>query len=299
MDEQKTDVVPESSTGQVVQEPVGESTVEQTTAQETTQQQSVTPSPEGVNQEGDVDERGVSYKNRAIEYQRKLDLAQRQYQELQRSLPEIVEQAVAKVLPQQQSSQPQYTEEQLIQYKNEVEDPKQKAWAEIELRRLEEKKSEKKFRSILEEKEKSDRFERDQQNALGEVYRRYPLAFNADGSWNTNHPLTQKIFNTYNSRPVFKQDGMGLLGAADMAFASYVLEKSPELAKEAKQLKRQVKNLQKSTLVEGGGQTAPKETKSSLLNAVNNLASKKYTSDSDLKNVAMEVLKARGLVRTE
>ena len=152
---------------------------------------------------------------------------------------------------------------------------------------------------MIEEKDKKDKFERDQQNALGEVYRRYPLAFNTDGSWNTNHPLTQKIFNTYNSRPVFKQDGMGLLGAADMAFAGYVLEKSPELAREAKQLKRQVKNLQKSTLVEGGGQSAPKETKSSLLNAVNNMASKKYTSDSDLKNVAMEVLKARGLVRTE
>lgn len=298
MDENKTDVLSESSTEQVVQEPVGESTVEQATAQETTHQQSVTPSPEGVNQEGDVDERGVSYKNRAIEYQRKLDLANRQYQELQRSLPEIVEQAVAKVMPQQ-SSQPQYTEEQLIQYKNEVDDPKQRAWAEIELRRLEEKKSEKKFNSILEERDRKDRFEREQQSALGEVYRKYPLAFNADGSWNANHPLTQKIWNTYNSRPVFKQDGMGLLGAADMAFAGYALERQPDLARETKQLKRQVKNLQKATLVEGGGQSAPKTTKSALVNAVDNMASKKYTSDSDLKNVAMELLKARGLIKSE
>lgn len=298
MDENKTDVISESSTEQVVQEPVGESTVEQATAQETTQQQSVPPSPEGVNQEGDVDERGVSYKNRAIEYQRKLDLANRQYQELQRSLPEIVEQAVAKVLPQQ-SSQPQYTEEQLIQYKNEVDDPKQRAWAEIELRRLEEKKSEKKFNSILEERDRKDRFEREQQSALGEVYRKYPLAFNPDGSWNANHPLTQRIWNIYNSRPVFKQDGMGLLGAADMAFAGYALERQPDLARETKQLKRQVKNLQKAILVEGGGQSAPKTTKSALVNAVDNMASKKYTSDSDLKNVAMELLKARGFIKEE
>lgn len=289
------DVTPASSTGeQVVEKPVEETTAQETTpVEQETPQASETPTPEGVREEGKVDERGVPWQNVAMEFKRK-------YTELESNLPTMLQQAVERAIPAQPvTQQPQYTEEQLIQFKNETDDPKARSWAEIELHKVEEKKTEQKFRNIIEEKDKKDRFEREQQMALGEVMRKYPLMFSPDGSWNNNHPLTQKIARVYNSRPTFKQDGMGLLGAADMAFAEYVLERQPELAKQTKQLKQQVKKLEKATLVEGGGQAVPRTSKTPLQAAKDALAAKKYTSNKDLKNVAMEYLKATGRLPKE
>ena len=60
-----------------------------------------------------------------------------------------------------------------------------------------------------------------------------------------------------------------------------------------------MKKLEKATLVEGGGQAVPKTTKTSLQAAKETFAAKKYHSNKDLKNVAMEYLKATGIIPKE
>lgn len=281
-----------TSTGeQAVTEPVGESTIEQSATQEQeTRQQSDTAIPEAVNQEGEVDEKGVPWKNRAFEFKRK-------YQELESNLPSMIQQAVERAIPVQPVTQqtPQYTEEQLIKFKNDSDDPNSRAWAEMELRKLDERKYEERFKKVYEEDKKKSRFEQEQQMALNEVMRKYPLLFNHDGSWNNEHPLTQKMANLYNSRPTFKQDGYGLLGAADMAFADYILQRQPELAKQQKQLKRQVKKLEKATLIEGGGQSQNVPAKTPLAQAKERFGQSGKVDD--LKAVAKELLRARGMIQ--
>jgi hypothetical protein len=280
---------------QAVQKPVEETTAQSAPAEGETPQEPETPSPEGVSEEGEVDERGVPYKNVAMEYRRK-------YTELESNLPNLIQQAIERAVPQAPATQqqPQYTEEQLIQFKNQTEDAQAKTWAELELRKLEDRKSEQRARKIFEENEKKRKFEQEQQLALGTVMRKYPILFNQDGSWNNNHPLTQKVGQLYNSRPVFKQDGFGLLGAADMAFADYALQQQPNLAKQTQKLKRQVKKLEKATLVEGGGQAVKPAAKDTYAAAkeqfVNSTNSSKARHQDALKDVTQEYLKKLGML---
>lgn len=282
---------------QAVTEPVGETTEQTAPAEQETPQTPETPTPEGVSQEqeGEVDERGVPYKNVAMEYRRK-------YTELESNLPNLIQQAIERAVPQQGATQqqPQYTEEQLIQFKNTTEDVQAKTWAELELRKLEDRRSEERARKIFGENEKKRKFEQEQQMALGQVMHKYPILFNRDGTWNNNHPLTQRVAQLYNSRPAFKQEGLGLLGAADMAFADYVLQQQPNLAKQTQQLKRQVKKLEKATLVEGGGQAVKPTPKDTFLAAKERhketSGGSKAVQQEALKDVTKEYLRKAGLL---
>lgn len=293
MEEVKQDVntTTPSPVDQTVNTPVEETTTEETVTQEQETPEQTQPTPEVVKPQGDVDEMGVPYKNRFYEYKRK-------FEEQQNALPQIVEEAVRKVIPAvQQPQTPQYSEEQLIQFKNKTEDADARAWAELELRKIDERKQETKFRNILETQRYQERIAQEQQLAFNTVRSKYSVAFNPDGSPNMNHPLTQKTMDIYRSDPNLQRDGRGLLKAADMAFADYVLQQSPQLAQQQKQLKRQVKKLEKATLVEGSGQPVQQSTKNALQAAKERLAAKQFTSDKDIKDVAMELLKSRGMLR--
>jgi hypothetical protein len=277
---------------QTVQEPVEETTVEQPVAQEQETLPQPSATPEAVTQDGDVDEYGVPYKNRYMEAMRYKD----KYKELETNLPNIIQQAVREAIPQQQvPQQPQYTEDQLIQFKESSTDSNARAWAELELRKIADRKTEERFRSILDEKDKKDRTLREQQSAYMETQRKYPLMFNPDGSINPNHPLAQRTIQLYNSRPAFKSDSMGILGAADMAFADYALQQQPQLAQQQKQLKRQIKKLEKGTLIEGGGQPVQSSTKNPVSSARENFLKSKGT-EKDLTSLTKELLRARGMI---
>ena len=272
---------------QAVQEPV-EETTEQTATVEQETPQTAAATPQAVKQEGEVDEIGVPYKNRFYEYKRK-------YESLESNLPSMIQQAVREVIPQQTTQAPQYSEEQFVEYKNSTDDPKAKAWAEIELRRLDERKQEARFKSIIEERDKKMRTEQEQQESFNIVRQKYSVAFNQDGSPNINHPLTQRTIQIYNSDPDLQRKGNGLLIASDRAFADYALQQSPQLAQQQKQLKRQVKKLEKATLIEGGGQQQVSNAKSPLSLAKERLA--QTGSEKDLKNVTKELLRARGMIQ--
>jgi hypothetical protein len=105
---------------------------------------------------------------------------------------------------------------------------------------------------------------REKENAVREISRLYPALFNANGTWNAGNPLTQRIAQIYNSRPAFQADGFGLLAAAKIAFADYVQEVQPNMMKNEKKLKQQVKKLERATLTEGGGNGTPPVSKTNL-----------------------------------
>jgi len=288
MEENQDVNVEPSTTEEGVQEPVEETTEQTTPAEEETPEQPEA-TPEVVKPQGEVDEMGVPYKNRYMEMKRK-------YDEVNANLPSVVQEAVQRAIPQQPQAQPQYTEEQLIQYKNESDDARAKAWAEMELRKIDDRKAEQKFRTIVEERDTKLRKEQEANMAFQTVRNKYSVAFNQDGSPNMSHPLTQMTVQRYNSDPALKNDSRGLLKAADMAFADYVLQQSPHMAKQQKQLKRQVKRLEKATLTEGGGQSVIQSKKNPLAQAKAEFASKKFNSEKDLQKVTKELLKARKMV---
>lgn len=293
-----------STTEQAVQEPVEETTAQDTAPEEQeTPQQAESATPEAVTQEGEVDERGVPYKNRFFEYKRK-------YTELETNLPNMIQQAVREAIPHapQQPQEPRYTEEQLIQFKNETDDARSRAWAEMELRKIDDRKQETKFRTIVEERDTRQRLEQEANNAFQTVRSKYSVAFNPDGTPNMSHPLTQRTVQIYNSDPMLKRDSRGLLKAADMAFADFALQQAPHLAQQQKQLKRQVRKLEKTTLTEGGGTPVSPAPKSGLNTAKENLRQTGSTQggkiavdsrshEKALRETLKEYFKARGTKR--
>ena len=279
------DVEVESSPTEDV-ETVEEPTGEVTTPEKETPESPETPEPEGVKEEGEVDNRGVPWKNVAMENERK-------FKDLKDSLPDTIADAISKAIPKQVSETRQYTKDELIDFKNHSTDAGQRAWAEKELEKARSDETKNLFESQRNADKKQAKVDQEKQVALGSVMRKYPLMFNADGTWNNSHPLTAKLSRVYNSREVFKNDGMGLLGAADMAFAEYVLEQQPDLAKATKKLKRQVKTLEKATLIEGSGEPTTPTTKSPGLVARDRIA-RDGSDKAALKDWAHAYLKSRG-----
>ena len=299
MEDIKQDVTSESSTEQEVNE-VEETTNQESSPDETNEQEQVDPStPEDVKPEGqeEVDERGVSWKNRAMENQRKLDEVNTRYNSLETRLPEMLEQVVAKVAPQQ--SQPKYSKEELIRFKNsDNASSEHRAWAEIELDKIRQEETRKYFDDQRAAETQKHKLEQAKQMTYGQVRNKYGVMFNPDGSWNNNHPLTQLTAQVFNSDKELVSNPRGLLAAANEAFSIYAMQQQPHLLKQNQQMKRKVKKLQKATLVEGGGQPVQQSSKDSLTVAKQNLAANYTGRDNKkaLKSVVAEMLRRNGKI---
>jgi hypothetical protein len=243
--------VAETVPAEVVKESV-ETTQEETTTPEEVQQPVQSASPEAVT-EGEVDEKNVPWKNRAMEYERKLRLAQQEISGIQTSLPNIIEQAVAKAIPSQNAT-PTYTKEELIRFKNSTDDSQQKSWAELQLENLRSKETQEYFESQRQKDLKTNRVEQEKQAAWNYVVNTYPVMFEQGGSFNPKSPLFQKMDRIMRSDETLRSHPSGLRVAADMALAEHIRETQPSLMQRELKLKRQVKKLERATLVEGAGQ---------------------------------------------
>jgi hypothetical protein len=92
----------------------------------------------------------------------------------------------------------------------------------------------------------------------------YPDAFvkNQSGQiigWNNNHPLTQGIGQLMQDKR-FSDDPQGLVAASDIVYARYIRQQQPINQQKEAQLKAEVGNLQKRTMVEGSGKSSPQVT---------------------------------------
>jgi len=281
----KKDVKSDSSPDEKVVEEEEESSSQETTPVEDTPEQQSSET-EDVKEEK-VDERGVPYKNVAMEYKRKYE----ELLETQKQLPNYIQEAVRQAVPQSPRKE-EYTKEQLIQYKNSVDDPNQKAWAETQLEILRTKEIQDTLNKQLEAERQRATIEQGRQQSLMAVYQNYPIMFNKDGSWNNENPLTREMARIYNSDESLKNHPNGLKAAADMAFAKYALSKQPDLVRQQKQLKRDLKKAQNKTLSEGGG-TADQPDASPLVKALHRHA--QTGSDSDLQEAMKEYFKTQGI----
>lgn len=290
MPEEIQDVQATSSiaTEEVVKESV-ESTEQEATPVENDQQTAQSAVPEAVKDEGEVDEKGVPYKNRYMEAQRKLQSIEQKYVGLESNLPNIIQEAVAKAIPQKEAA-PTYSKEELIKFKNTTDNPEHRAWAEIELEKIRSKETEEYFKSQTQAREKQLALESERRSTLENVRKNYSIMFNPDGTFNESSPLTQRAFRILNSDAALMNHPRGLQAATEMAFAQHILETQPQMANRENKLKRQVKKLQNATLVEGNGQPQTVKKVDHLGNAIQRL-SKSGDKDS-AKAVAAELIKS-------
>ena len=133
------------------------------------------------------------------------------------------------------------------------------------------------------------------QQALYTVQQRHPDAFvkNAQGqivNWNNKSPLSQRIAQ-YMQDPEIQKNPRGLLVAT--AMANWDLSQQSQ-AKNT-QLKQEVRNLQKRTMVEGGGKQQHVQ-KSPIAKAVERTSSGKR---EDAVAAMKEMFKARGIIRDD
>jgi len=205
---------------------------------------------------------GVPWKNRAMEYQRKLSAKESREEEILKKLNNI-----------EQSQQPKYTEEDLANYiANPEADPNQRVAAIKELKRMEEERIRSHVKSELSsyQQEQQDKMIRTQ--AYGYVQQNFPEAFKKDKAgnlvgWDNNSPLTQWIAQYLNSTPRLANDPEGIVAAAKMAYADIAKHSGVQLQQKQMKLKQENRVLKKGTLVEGSGKKSI-ESKTSMQKAV-------------------------------
>lgn len=240
----------ETSSTDETQEVVTESadTTQQESTEATGTQDTQTQTETGESQVEALDDKGVPWKNRAYEWQRKSE-------DLADKLPSMIQDAVTQSMGRHQPQQ--YSVEQLEAFALQTDNPVHQQWARSEIRKLERDEQAKVIRREMQKWRTTQEADIRKRDALNYVTQNYPEAFAKDAQgnnlgWNNNHPLT-KMIGRLMQDPRLKNNPDGLAIASDIAYGRYARSQSPKSQKENKSLKREVKNLQKRTLVEGGG----------------------------------------------
>lgn len=235
---------------------VDETTTEPTATQETNEQPEETdessPKP-AVELNADLyDERGVPWKNRAMEYQRK-------FEDTQSSLPRQIAEEVAKLAPQQQKQK--YTVAQLEEFAQE--NPQHRGWVEQEKAALLKEELSRDFDQRIAATTQAQKNEMIRNNTFNQVLAQFPDIATRDQQgnflgWNNMNPMTQLV-GKYMSSPDLANRPDGLLVAAKLAYADHALSTNQKTTKQVRTLKSQVRKAQAATMLEGGGRKAASE----------------------------------------
>lgn len=245
---------------------------------ETVEQQETPEAEAGkIEQDDSRDEQGVPYKNRYMEYKRKVE-------DLSSNLPNIIEQKLKEVIPtlQPQQAKPQYTIADLESFA--IQNPDQRPWVEQEKAKLIQlqlaEQVDQKFKQA--ETQRENQYKRQQSEAY--VAQNYPELFVKDGQgrvlgWDQSNPLTYEVSRLM-ADPDLAKRADGLQIAADIAYARYVKAQGLKTQKTTKALKGQVKSLEKKVMTEGAGKV-PVARKSGLSEAQQRLAQTGSTKDAE------------------
>ena len=236
----------------------------------------------------DVDEFGVPWKNRAMEWKRKSE-------EVMDRLPQMIDEKLSKVV---QPQTPTYTYEQLEVYKQQNQaDPNIVAWTVGEQRKIQQSEQRKLIEEVVGSRDRVRETETMKQKSLEYVQQTYPEAFKKDASgrfvgWDEAHPVTQNIFGLMRN-PELANNPQGLSAAADIAYGRFARSQAPALQQKVAQAKADVKQAQKASLTEGAGRrvttsVTPQQT------AIEQ--AKKTGSISDATAAMGAILRSRGLI---
>lgn len=290
LEEENIDVTPESSSGESITEEqavqTDPSSPEGQTAEVETNE---TPSSPDLPlaQQMDVDEMGVPFKNRYMESQRKLE-----------KLTEQLNAVAEKLENNQSQNKSAYTIEELEAFAETTDDEGHRRWAKGEIRKLQKEEVAQGVKQEISAWQAAQRAEQVKAESFNYVAQRYPEAFkkNAQGQlvgWDNSSPMAQRIA-THMQDPEIKDNPRGLMVAAALAYSELAPQIAAQASVKTTQAKAQVKDLQKRTLVEGGGVSSPPQAKTTLTNAKERLASTGSTKDG--AQVFKEILKARGRI---
>ncbi len=296
-EETKPDVeATESSTEQpVTEQPVENPTEEQTATPETTEQaqeesQEATPTaqeqetPTPINAEL-YDERGVPWKNVALENRRK-------FEETQSNLPKLVAEEVAKV---QQPQQKQYTVGELEKFAQE--NPEHRPWVEEEKAKVLKQEIAQEMEAKVQAQTKTQQDEFIRKQTFDSVLKQFPDMAVRDQQgnfvgWNNMNPMTQAVGKYMSSKDIADRPD-GLIVASKLAFADLAFQKAPQTAKKMKSVKSQLRKVQAQTFVEGSGRK-PRPVSPT---AKHHERLRSTGSREDGAAVMREVFKAKGVIK--
>jgi len=297
----------EGSVTSIDQQAVNQDTVEETTdtetpAVETTESNNDVAKEQSIAQ-GDVDERGIPCRNRAMEAERKLN-------EFPTSIPKIIEETLAKSQQQQQQQQqPKYTKEnipQLRQYA--IDNPQYAGWVEQQITDIQLSEQARVVKSEIEnfKQEQINSQIRQQSEQYIVNHPVFKDCFVADSygnkSWNMANPLTQEMANVLNTvdpstGKMVKDRPDGLRIAAEIAYGRTALTSLNQSKTAMQTLKKDLKKAQKTTLISGGGKPSLPQNQSTVKKALEQY--NKTYNKSDISAAVKGYLRASGIIKEE
>jgi hypothetical protein len=253
--------------------------------------QTATPIPEGqtdvaTQPEASVDD--INWKNRAMEYQRKL-------QETVESIPKVIQETLAQ---QPAVKTPEYTVEQLEVFADQTEDVQSKLWAKQKIRELERAEREREYTKLLQAEREKLSVEQRRQAVEAEVIQdqRFSDAFvvqNGRKVWNPNSNLTQ-LASQYIQDPALKDRPDALAIAMKLAYADVSTSRTGQVVQQLGSAKRENAQLKQQTLVEGSGVGNNIPKSDPIADAMTELS--RTGSKSALRTLTQEILRRQGVI---
>jgi hypothetical protein len=253
----------------------------------------------------DVDEKGVSWKNRAKEYERKLNKlkseqenGQQQQAEQYKQLPVNQKKATLEAFYQDVSNPDSYNYS-----------PKEAEWAKQQWQQLDNQEKEQIARETTLKTINHWQETQARRNTLNQLQKSHSYLFarnpkTGQTSWNKSNPVFQEMAKIYSSNPKFAQDPQGLIGALKIArdnLAPIVHQKQQakqkQLADRVYNQRGEIARLKKRTLYEGSGKDRVKPSSSNFRNHIENY--KRSGKRDDAQRAMKEFLKRSGRLDKE
>ena len=257
MPEEEKDVNQAEETSAPAEEVVTEEVVKEPETDQQAEVQPETPTPVPDSNQ-DVDEFGVPWKNRAMEYRRKSE-------DLADKLPTLLEEAISK-----KDDKPQYSRKQLEAFEKEYVDtnPNYSTWAKDELRELDKKEQTQIVKDELASFKTNQENTVKRQQANAYTVKQFPDAFlkgvngqfvidkSGDPIPNMQNQMGQMMTNYLGDQGLQQRPDKFFI-ASKLAYADYVSTTQGQTMQKQQQLKEQVGSLQRQTMVEGSGKSSP------------------------------------------
>lgn len=241
--------------------------------------------------EKEVDEKGVSYKNRFHEMERK-------YTQVVENIPQIIQQTISEKLSNKTNTQqePQsYTIEQIEQFVSE--NPQYKAWGEAEKGKLIAKNAVDELEKRLTAREQKAIFESKRSLAESQIKKEFPEIWTKDSFGrevlDPSNPVVREIAGIMQD-PDLQRRADGLYVATELAYSRLLRRGQINSVKKETKLKQEVKKLEKKTFTEGG-QKSQVVAKDELNDALEQL--KKTGSKKDQLNAVSAYFKKVGYIQ--